>query len=406
MVNSKTLLKLPYWVRVVTIFFFGWAIIWIYRTVLNPIYPEIKRTFGITLDSQMSLIPTVFYAFYTMFQIPFGLLADRYGRKRIVISAFSIFSIGLLVISLSKSFAVIIIGAALVGIGQSAYFGCAYSITNSVVVEKKRSFASAIVNSGCAIGIAIGLISSSYLVKKYGMDWRVLLRALSIVTLFFAAIYYIFLEKDAQHVQSVKQANSIPFKKVIQNPKLIAAFFLYFATCYGYYMIITWLPSFLQSERNIEGVMIGYISSIVAFTSVPGALFISRLADKYKDRKIKLLVILELLSTVTLFMAIMSSSTVSIIIWLACYGFIGKIVVDPILISYVVDYVPKETYSRALSFLNFSGMLASIVSSYSTGLISDATGTKIYGYYIACILLIVSTTLLIFVNSKKKKFEN
>ncbi len=52
---------------------------------------------------------------------------------------------------------------------------------------------------------------------------------------------------------------------------------------YAYYMTVTWLPN-LGTERGFQGVAIGF-SSLVAFASIPGALFFSRLADKYMHKK-------------------------------------------------------------------------------------------------------------------------
>ena len=50
-------------------------------------------------------------------------------------------------------------------------------------------------------------------------------------------------------------------------------------------MTVTWLPNFLGTERGFQGVAIGFSSSLVAFASIPGALFFSRLADKYMHKK-------------------------------------------------------------------------------------------------------------------------
>ncbi len=399
MSTEKGKSKLEYWMKVIAIFFSGWIVIWIYRSILTPIFPEIKETLGITSDKQMSLIPMVFYVFYTFMQIPSGLMADKFGRKRIVSIAFCVFAAGMTTISFSSTLTMVLIGAALVGIGQSAYFGCAYSIANTVVEPSKRSFSSAIVNCGCALGTILGLFSSIYFVSEMGIDWRILLRIMAVFAVLVAIVFATQLQNDKPVVSGSKeQHEKVDFLKLIRNSKLIAAFFLYFATCYGYYTIVTWLPAFLREERGIEGSMLGYVASIVAIASIPGALLISKFTDKNKSKKIIILVVLEILSAITLFLAIQSSQIAVLIIALAAYGFIGKMAVDPILVSYIVEATPKAAYGRALAFLNFSGMLGSIISAFTTGAISDSVGTLAIGFYIACVLIVIATIVLIITN--------
>ncbi|MGS9064393.1 MFS transporter, partial [Salmonella enterica subsp. enterica serovar Infantis] len=61
---------------------------------------------------------------------------------------------------------------------------------------------------------------------------------------------------------------------------LCSVYFLYFFTCYGYYLIVTWLPSYLQTERGFDVGAIGLASALVAVVGVPGALFFSHQKDK------------------------------------------------------------------------------------------------------------------------------
>ncbi len=35
-----------YWKKIVVVLCLGWTVIWIYRTVLTPIFPEIQQSIG------------------------------------------------------------------------------------------------------------------------------------------------------------------------------------------------------------------------------------------------------------------------------------------------------------------------------------------------------------------------
>ena len=187
------------------------------------------------------------------------------------------------------------------------------------------------------------------------------------------------------------------------QPKMLFAYILYFATCYAYYMIVTWLPNFLATERGFHGAAIGFSSSLVAFASIPGALFFSKLADKYLNKKIQFIVVLELLSAAMLFLTVQATSSAFLLTALILYGFLGKLAVEPIIISWLGENAPAVGVGTTLGVFNFFGMMSSIIAPALTGSISDATGSKVLGFYIAIILLAVGTILFLLANLHKKQ---
>ncbi len=60
-------------------------------------------------------------------------------------------------------------GSVLADLGCGSYYGSAYSLTSQNIPLEKRSFSTAIVNSGSAVGAGFGLILSSYLVAQKGL---------------------------------------------------------------------------------------------------------------------------------------------------------------------------------------------------------------------------------------------
>ncbi|MCE5171498.1 MFS transporter [Paenibacillus profundus] len=399
--------KWEYWKKVIVMLCLGWTVIWIYRTILNPILPEIQRDLNVTSDASMGLIFSVFFFAYTMMQIPSGLLADRFGRKTIIIPGFILFAVGAVLVGFSTSLMFILVASFITGLGQGTYYGPAYSISSETIPKEKRGISTAIINSGSAIGMAIGLIGSSFLVKDAGWDWRVLL----FITAGLAFILMLVFAKNIKKTAVLSKAaaadseedvqDKATLKRLLANPKMIASYVLYFATCYGYYMIVTWLPSYLQEERGFHGTAIGFAAALVAFSAVPGALLFSRLSDKFMHKKITFIIILELLAAVMLYLTVSVNTNTLLIICLILYGFLGKLAVEPLLISYVADIAPKQGIGTTFGFFNFFGMMSSVVAPFVTGLISDATGSKVLGFYLATIIIVVGAAVMLLANVKK-----
>ncbi|MCR8644767.1 MFS transporter [Paenibacillus sp. N1-5-1-14] len=400
--------KMAYWKKIIVMFCLGWTVIWIYRTILNPVLPEIQADLGVTSDTSMGMIFSVFFFAYTAMQIPSGLLADKFGRKTIIIPGFILFTIGALLVGFSTSLMFILIASFITGLGQGTYYGPAYSITSETIPQEKRGISTAIINSGSALGMAIGLIGSSFLVKDMGIDWRVLLFITAALSF---SMMIVFARNIKQQKALIANAagkdddnpqEKASFKTLLTNPRMIACYVLYFATCYGYYMIVTWLPSYLQTERGFTGSAIGFAAALVAFSAVPGSLFFSRLSDKFNKKKITFIITLELLAAGMLFLTVSVQTTTLLIVCLVLYGFLGKLAVEPILISYVADIAPKKGIGTTFGVFNFFGMMSSVLAPLVTGLISDATGSKVLGFYLATIIIIIGATFMLITNLRNK----
>src|SRR5699024_6427410 len=68
------------------------------------------------------------------------------------------------------------------------------------------------------------------------------------------------------------------------------------------------------------------------------------------------------------------------------YGLMGKLAIDPVLITYVSDSVPEQKTAKALGLFNFFGMVSSVVAPWLTGYIGDVTGSQVLAFYIGSIL--------------------
>ncbi len=404
-----------YWKLLVFTFCMGWTIIWIYRSMLSPIYTEIQGTIGEQSNAAMGLIASCYFFGYTALQIPSGFLVDRFGQKRVLVPGFILFTIGVFSIAFAKSIAPIYFGSVLAGIGCGTYYGSAYSLTSQHVPPEKKGLQTAIVNSGSALGMILGMTGSSYLVKTLGLPWQTMV-IVSGCLLIFLVLWFIFAIVEPSKVAQVPEADdnkrsntgikveaSEASKGSIFRLSLLTCYFLYFTTCYAYYLIVTWLPKFLESERGITGGMIGLIVSMIAVTAVPGALFFARMSDKKRDQKAKIILFLEISAFALIAVSMFAPNTATLSMILLLYGFLGKMAVDPVLISYVSDQADKKSMGTTLGTFNFFGMSSSVVAPALTGYIIDKTGSGVWGFYLGAMLLLLGTIVFYVANNKNNK---
>lgn len=408
-----------YWKTVVVVFCLGWTVLWINRTIMNPILPEIMRDLNIKSEASAGLINTLFFLPYTLLQVPCGYWGDKFGRKWVLVPGLILFACGSIVAGIATTFTMFLVARVITGMGQGSYFGPVYALSSEIIPSKKRGVSTAIINSGCALGMAIGMIGSSYLVKDMQWDWRKLMILSGVLGFGTAFIFQKYLKNTTPASNKNTTTNNVEekstgslayMKEYIKNPKLLTASIVYFATCYSHFMVVTWLPTFLEQERGFQGTAIGIASSLVAFSSVPGALIFSRLSDKYSNKKISLITFLHIAAAITLCATVAAKNNTMLIVALILYGLLGKLAVDPILVSYLADICPKDKMTTTFGLYNFFGMSGSVVAPYITGLISDATGSKILGFYLASVLLIVALGIFlignVFIKSKNKEKDS
>ncbi|WP_446453880.1 MFS transporter [Tuanshanicoccus yangjingiae] len=406
----------PYWQKIVMVLTLGWVAIWIYRTALTPIYPQISAFFGNVSSKELGLISSSYFLGYVCTQIPSGILVDKYGRKKVMIPGFLIFALGALCVGLSKSLTFLYFGGILAGIGCGTYYGIAYSLTGIYVPKEKKSLATAIVNSGTAVGSGAGLILSSYLVKQLGLPWQYLMFGIVAIVLLMTALFMRVIKveskEDIKEDKQLKEVAEQPVAaeqsivKSLFKAELIVAYILYFATCYAFYLIDTWLPDFLASERGMDGIE-GLVTSLIFFSAIPGALLFSRLADKYHQHKEKLIVMLAVIATVLLYSSVIVKQPALLIAGFALYGFFGKLAIEPIIISWISEKVKGKSIATTLGIFNFFGMSSAVIAPLVTGWIADVTSSKQLAFYLAAVIMVIGAAGFYLVNvlGKSKKIN-
>ena len=115
---------------------------------------------------------------------------------------------------------------------------------------------------------------------------------------------------------------------------------------------------------------------------------------------------LELLAAVMLVLTVLAPTSGILLVGLILYGLLGKLAVEPIIISYIADTAPKKGYGTTFGVFNFFGMSSSVLAPWVTGLISDATGSKVNGFYLSALIMVVGTVLFLVANLMMRNKEN
>lgn len=115
-------------------------------------------------------LPTIFVLANTAFLLPFGKLADIYGRKRIFTYGLVIYTAASLLAALSPSIIFLILGSFLQGLGCALIFATGVALLSSVYPANHRGAAFGFFITSVYVGLFLGPLLGGFLVENLG--WR------------------------------------------------------------------------------------------------------------------------------------------------------------------------------------------------------------------------------------------
>jgi MFS family permease len=377
-----------YFARLIVLFCAGWAVIYSDRTVLYPLLTVIAREFQLS-GTQTGLITAAYFTLYVSAQLASGLLAERYGLKRMLV-LFSILSaVGVAGFGLAAVNYLALLGvAALHGAGAGAYYTLSYSITIHAVPNHLRGIASGVINGGMSLGLAAGLALAGPFYQATG-SWRVPFLILAVPTVLVALLY-----RGVVREVRIPVRRSISLWKMVNDPTLLCMILAGFCVLYGWWVLLSWGPVFFQTERGVNLTMSGLYTLVIAVTAMPSGLVLGRLSDRIGRKRI-ILGMLPLMA-LSLVAVVQVHSMVGMLLALMGYGVVGKLAWDPLGIAWLGDYMSRtrpEAVGAAVALFSFTSVMSAVVGPPLTGLIKDLTGSLTGGFYLAAAITLIGFAL-------------
>ncbi len=393
------------WRLLAGLFFAGWVAMYANRTVLSSLLELVGVEWSLS-RTELGLLTSAFFVAYTAMQVPAGVLADRRGRRRLLLPGFVLHGAGALASGLAPGPGSFLALRVLTGLGQGTYYAAQYALAAAAIPFRYRGLGTALINSGMAFGIGLGFFAGSALGYRLGLGWRWPFVLLGLGTLLLSLALARGVADDrtpagrrtgpgAGPDTAGKNAPADAIAATGTGPRaaaflhtgggalsLAATYVVAFTTMYGFYLILSWLPYYLQTARGLDGATAGLVSLLMPFFALPASLWAATASDRLGRRKPVLGLLLPVAAVALAAMPV-ATGPAALYGAVALYGLTGKLVVDPLLVALVADATPREAYGRAFGVLNFSGTLSMALAPAVTGWLADLTGTFLAGFYLA-----------------------
>ena len=377
------------WKRSVMVLSFGWFLIYAARTVLSVTLKDIADYWSLS-ETFLGFLNSGFFMAYTALQIPTGFLADRFGSKKILLLGFGLQSLAGLMSGFAGTHRQFLLTRIIAGGGQATYFACQFAIISKIVPSGRKSFGNSASVAGSALGTGLGMIFGR-LLSGTSLGWRLPFVVLGIVSIVFVIAIIKQVPETREPDQETGQNHRDICSKGTEDsmspsrsPWVFLTLFsiTHFLSMYGFFVMLTWLPYYLEAIRGFGPALSAAIPVVMPFVMAPATILGGYVSDKLRSKSLIVNVCLPLSALAT--MAIPMVNTVpGLVFLLALYGATGKLVIDPGLISYVSESAPAESRGTILASFNFAGALAMAVAPAVTGYIADNTGSFDISFFMA-----------------------
>jgi MFS family permease len=183
--------------RVFIPFAFGYFLSYLFRTVNAVIAPDLVADAGLD-PAALGLLTSAYFLAFAAFQLPLGVLLDRFGSRRVEASLLLIAAAGALVFARAEGVTGLVIGRALIGLGVSACLMAAFKAFSTWLPPERLPLANAVqmVSGGIGALAATSPVETALRLT----DWRGIFLVLAALTLLAAlAIFLVVPERPGHH---------------------------------------------------------------------------------------------------------------------------------------------------------------------------------------------------------------
>ena len=253
------------------------------RTIIYILFPLIKKEMAFS-DTQLALLGTTsFVIFYTVLGIPFGKIADRGSRTRLIAIGVIVWSIFSGLTAFATDFWTLFGCRVMVGFGEATLGPAAISLLSDYFPPLRRATVTSIYSMGIAIGAGLAALLGGSL-SQFG--WRTAFMVIGFPGALLGVLAF-FLREPTRAVNAAVDTSysSSDWKKLLRNKAFI---FL----CAGYALLglatnnlSIWGATFYSRVHKFDLPTIGFWGGVLTLAAgIPATLFGGVIADRFKKK--------------------------------------------------------------------------------------------------------------------------
>mgnify|MGYP003603410276 FL=1 len=369
----------------------GWAVTYANRTVVYPLLSIIAAEYSLS-SADAGWLTGSYFLTYLLLQIPAGILGDRYGMKRIMLWTYAVAAVGAIGLGLvTGNYSAMVLCMAVHGLGAGGFYPSSFGMMMRKTEPSRRAFSSALIGIGMAVGLLTGMTLGGTLYELFG-SIRIPILVVALPSLLILLLFARYLpDTDGAPTPAWTQYRAILLDWDLWRINLTT-----FTALYGFWVAVTWGPTFLKVERGFSLGAAGFYTGLMAVSAIPASMFWGRMADRIGRKKVAAFVLPA--SALVLFLLSTLENHAVLIGLLVLFGMLSNTAFVPSMIAWSADIVEKRhpgLTGVSVGIFNGSIMLSAVVAPVISGFLRDQTGSLGAAMTAAAFLMLAGTLLLL-----------
>jgi MFS transporter, ACS family, D-galactonate transporter len=347
---------------------------------------------------------------YAMCQLPIGVVLDRFGVRRVGRISALLWSVASFAAAAAPGVAGLFAARLLLGVGEAPTFPANTKAVGYWFPPKERSFATSIFDAASRFASAIGVPLLGILLLRAGWRWSFALTGL-ISLLYFGVFWRIYRDpQDDPKLTDVERAyiteNAEPggvdkppatpasLGYLIRQRKVLGLALGFGAYNYVYYLLLTWLPSYLSSELHIDMLhsflYTGLPWLFATATDLSGGWVAGALIQRGWDanRVLKTILIGGTAFGLGILGAANAHTPTRALIWISI-SIGGLSAAAPVGWTIPSMIAPRGSVATVAGIVSFSNQLSAIAAPIVTGYVVSMTRSYAWAFGISAIYLLI-----------------
>ncbi|MEZ5851286.1 MAG: MFS transporter [Hyphomicrobiaceae bacterium] len=364
-----------------TPFGLGYFLSYLYRATNAVVAPDLVRDVGLSAG-ELGLLTAAYLLTFALFQIPLGILLDRYGPRRVQAVLVALGGLGALLFAVGKDGTTLLVARAIIGLGFSGGLMGSFKAVVIWVSEPRRPLANALVMSAGAIGLLVATTPLEFAVQMVG--WRTAFWWLGMLTLAVAAtIFLVVPERQGVAARRAPLRTEVAEMWSIMRDRTFLALAPLLALASAVHIAIQtlWAGPWFRDVAGLDRVAAADRLFIMAAAFFVGILLTGTVADRLSRRGV------SLLHVILGFLAVFLASQVGIILdirplqiplWVL-FAMTGQVTV--LAFPWFASYYGAHLSARANSGLNLPMFLLAFIFQTACGAVIDLFPSPTPGHY-------------------------
>ena len=384
------------------VLFMVWIVSYMDRMVMATAIPYIAKEFSLS-PMAMGVVLSSFFAGYAGFQVIGGILADKYGPRKVMTYAIVWWSGFTALTGMANSLGSMVWIRALFGAGEGVAPAATWKSCAIWSPAKQRGVTSGLMLCSNALGPALAPLFVAAVMATIG--WRGVFYSLTIPGLLLAAwIWFSLPDNPAdkkgispEELDELKEDKPLgasatgmvmTFWQICKQEAVWKSFFILFFNNITAWGFSSWLPSYLVQARGLSLAQLGFVASLPFFAGTLGWALGGWLSDHpFKHNRKLPLITTQWITAVLLYLSYTATDLQMLTIWLTLTGFVFYVAVG-VVFSLPVSAISKEITGRAMGIVNTAGQVAGFLSPLIIGVLVQFSGGGARGFDTAFMFLI------------------